>query len=80
MLRVAGRESERLADVAIAEAPDDMVAAEHGAEECHVGLGSRIEASDLTAAVANRLRHTAKRAIRWGRIVDDCQGVEVALV
>src|SRR3990170_3320983 len=71
---------EEAAQVAIAEAGGSELAAGHGLQEGEVVGVADAEGADAPAVVRGRVRDLIEEAVEGRAVVDDGQGIEVALV
>ena len=71
---------EEAPQVAIAEAGGGELAAGHGLQEREVGGVADAESADAPAVVSGRMRDVIEQVVEGGSVVDDGQGIEVALV
>jgi hypothetical protein len=76
-----GGTEEPHAHVAVAKAVQGVLPAEHGGEQGEVGGGRRVEgAGGAAVAIAHRLPEAVEGPLGRGGIVDDGQGIEVAMI
>ena len=76
-----GRAEQLGAHVPVAKAVERVFAAEDAGEDGEVGRGRGVEGTGRAAVgIPHRLREAIEGPVGGGRIVDDSQGIEVAVI